>query len=126
MRPLLFLKILFLLFIVSCNRFNRVAVVLRNDTDIPLELVTSRFGDSLHIIKDLGSGQRSKVLTSNQTYGKNFVKIISKKGDTLITYPLNRHGEKYYYEGKILVRLILQKRTDGTDTLVTRSRRRLF
>ncbi len=126
MRPLLFLKILILLFIVSCNRFNRVAVVLRNDTDIPLELVTSRFGDSLHIIKDLGSGQRSKVLTSNQTYGKNFVKIISKKGDTLITYPLNRHGEKYYYEGKILVRLILQKRTDGTDTLVTRSRRRLF
>jgi len=122
----LFLSMISLFMMIGCGRYNRVSVVIRNDTGYSFERITTRFGDSLHIIKKLDNGQRSPILKRNRTYGKAFVKGISAGGDTLLTYPLNRHGEKFYYEGKVLVRLLIQKRVDGSDTLVTKSRRRLF
>jgi hypothetical protein len=123
-----FYLFLILIFIISssCARYNRVAVVVRNDTGFKIQRLTLRFGDSLHIVKDLGRGQRSRTLKSNRTFGKGFVKAILTSGDTLLCYPFNRHGEKFYYEGKILVRLQLQTSPLGADTLVTKSRRRWF
>ena len=123
-----FFLFLILIFIISssCARYNRVAVVMRNETGFKIQRLTLRFGDSLHIVKDLGTGQRSRTLKSNRTFGKGFVKAILTSGDTLLCYPLNRPGEKFYYEGKILVRLQLQTSPMGADTLVTKSRRRWF
>lgn len=123
-----FCFVLILIFIISssCARYNRVAVVVRNETGFKIQRLTLRFGDSLHIVKDLGTGQRSRTLKSNRTFGKCFVKAILTSGDTLLCNPLNRHGEKFYNEGKILVRLQLQTSPMGADTLVTKSRRRWF
>jgi hypothetical protein len=118
--------VLTLCFCAGCARYNRVYVVLRNDTGFSCDRVISRFGDSLHIVKELAAGERSKVLKSNRTFAKGFVKAILKSGDTLLTYPIHRHGGKFYYEGKILVRLQIEKRKDGSDTLVTKTRKRFF
>lgn len=123
---LAFFLTLLLLLTSACARYNRVAVVVRNNTGFQIERLTLRFGDSLHIVKNLSSSQRSRVLRSNKTFGNGFVKAILPGGDTLKTYPINRHGEKFYHEGKVLVSLLISKKPDGSDTLVTRSRRRLF
>lgn len=126
MKPLLTgLVSVALLFFCHC-RYNRVSVKIRNNTPYSFERLTVRFGDTLHIVKDLAAGQTTTHFWSNRTYGKGFIKAVTKKGDTLLHAPINRHGEKFYYQGKILVTMKLGQNEWKHDTLLVSSRRRIF
>jgi hypothetical protein len=128
MRFLLFLfSALLCLYLVAC-RYNRVSVIVKNNSDSDFKSLTVRFGDTLQLFKDLKKGDRTKRFWSNQTYAKGYTRVVLPTEDTIIYFPINRNGKKMYYHGKILVKVkvVKSKEQPDRDTLQIRTRRRFM
>ena len=125
-KPVLLILIGFIgLYLISC-RYNRVSVIVKNNSNSDFKRLTVRFGDTLQIIKDLKKGERSHRFWSNQTYAKGYTRVVLPSEDTLVYFPINRKGQKMYYHGKILVKvkIVPSKEQPGRDTLQIKTRKR--